>query len=787
MSKPKRATNIRRRFGATAFPLALKSGASTMALAPARVLVVFRARPSKAALTGILAQYKLVLDDGGDGQSPPPAGVTVTRAPQWFFLRTPNGAPIAPATVAALQSDNRFAMIAPVYHRNDVAGPRGFVGVLPGGFAVRLSVTAIPDLGRIFLALGLKIHEQRTKLLRPFTFLQTPDVVANAAHVLAPRLAEMLAGQAPQIVHEIVPLVSAMSAVDPSDSYYATVPAGDVEQVNHQWDMKRIRARDAWQNNVGIAGVRAYVIDEGIQQNHADFAVALAAGRVSQHNVDTGLGDPSGLAPNNNHGTQLAGIMAAGHDDAAPSTAGWAPGCTLVSLRGGTNASISPLSNAIIAAGINEAGASGSPSVVCLGVAAGDPNLFADNGMGGLVQTALGNNPDVVVCVAAGNWTVSADQAINYTSNGGAYFANVLICGATQQGTAVPSSPTTSTGDDVWKDFGGGANAGSRHGPEISVVAPGDALVTLNTPAGYTVGTSQGTSLAAAHVAGLALLVRSKEGASFNGAAVRHKIERTAAKADTWPYATSVAGAQNLTVGMWNDRMGFGRIDAAAVLVHDVDTDAADAGRTDVFVRGYPTDTGARPIPGGTDFWSSGDVVVSTNQNLLTVGPAAVGSAADLAFDAARAVVTSTQIPAPGGITAVPVYVFVRVGVTNAFVTTPAPARGVRVTAVICASATGFQYPIDWDGGGAANLHVVTTDDSPSTSYFTGPLAMGSVYIARLLIPTGSNFQSFSMNHGCCAVRVTATNDIQFSRAPNPSPGAQTQLNNIMQRNLSVV
>ncbi len=776
MSKPKRATLTRRRVATTPFPLTLRSGSSSLTIAPARVLVVFRARPSKTGLVTALAGYKLVLDDGGDGHAPPPPGLPITRTPQWVFARTRDGQAISQSTIAALQADRALTMVAPVYHRDDIEGARGLVAVLPRGFAIRLDVRERPDVGRIFQLLRLSVHEQRTRFLRPYTFLSTSDFVENAAHFAAPRLAQALAQLAPEIVHEILPLVSGMSAVDPSDSFYTTVPAGDAEQANKQWDMKRVGARYAWQNNVGITGVSGFIIDEGIQQNHADFAQAVAAGRLSQHNVDTGGVDAATFAPNSDHGTALAGIMTAGHDDGGQSTAGHASGATLVSLRGGSGGTIDPLTNAIIAAALNSAGTSGVPSVACIGIAAGDVR-FIDP----MVQSALTANPDLLVCVASGNFTASADQLINYTSGGGAYHPNLMICGATQQGTAVPNVPTANTGDDVWKDLGGAGDPGSRHGPEISVVAPGDALVTMTTPVGYAIGTLRlGTSFAAAHVAGLALLVRSKEGAAFNAASVRHKIERTSAKTYTQRYATTTTGATAITIGLFNEFMGYGRVDASAVLVHDVDVDAGDLGRADVYIRSYPTDGGARPIPGGQDFWSSGDVVISTDIALIPVGPTTSGSAADNAFTAARNAVTSNNIPAPGGITAVPVYVYVRVVNIG-----PGAARGIKVTAVTGACATGWVYPDNWDSATDA-IHVAAVNDG-GTEYFSGPLAAGAVYIARLLIPTGSNYTGFSMNHACCLTRVTSSSDIAFSRVMYMGSGAQPQFNNIMQRNLNIV
>src|SRR5262249_14047211 len=168
--------------------------------------------------------------------------------------------------------------------------------------------------------------------------------------------------------------------------------------------------------------------------------------------------------------------------------------------------------------------------------------------------------------------------------------------------------------------------------------------------------------------------------------------------------------------------------------------------------------------------------------SLIATGPLSANPTADTDFNNARNNITSTQIPAPGNVTAVAVYVFVRVMNLG-----PAPVRGIKITAVTCACATGWVYPDNWDHL-VDSIHVPAVDDSPSTSYFSGPLAVGDGYIARLVIPVGSNYSGFSgPPHACCLTRVTAANDIGFSRVTYSGGGAQPQFNNIMQRNLNIV
>ncbi len=805
MSKPKKRSKTpnRRIVAGAAFPATLQSANAMFTLSAARLYIVFRTRPNKATLAAALARYKLVLEDGGEGKNAPQVPVHVTRTPESFFVRNADSSPIPPATITALQADRAITMIAPVYARDGLPSPRSLQAALPHSVAVRFGTNIEPGSPKLVAALrelGLTLNEARSRPLHPFLLLEPTSVVTNPAHVAGPRLAQLFASLQPTIVYEWVSLVSTRAAVDPTDTLYKTIPAGDIENLGQQWDMKRVGARYAWGNNVG-AGVNIYLVDEGIQQGHADFATALAAGRVSQRNT-AGATDATTQPPNDDHGTAVAGVMFAGHNDGGTSTAGWASGANLISIRAGSGTTIPPVTNLTIQGAIAIAAGSGLPSVLTCRLDLTDP-IWLDPG----VQTALTNsaNADVLIVVPSGNWTAGV-QTIGYSTalpTPGALTPSLMVVGATDQGTAAPSSPAVSTADDIWKGTNGSGDPGSRHGPEVSVVAPGGSvkspIQTLTIAGtGYTTGT--GTSLAAAHVAGLAALVRSRQ-TTLTAPQVRRAIEHTAVKSWTGTTATQLTAPQSYvtsvtpgsatvlspigTVALWNEYMGCGRVDASAVLANDVQVDGADGGRADVYIRSYPADTGARNIPGGTDFWSSGDIIISTNAGLIATGAFTPGTGGDAQFQANVSTATNpmaTTIPAPGGHNSVPVYVFVRVVNLG-----PAEARGLRVTAVICASATGFVYPNDWDHV-TDTIHVTTLNDAPSSSYYPGPLPVNSVYIARLVIPANSDFTGFSGNHGCCAARVTAANDMFFANnLLSPGSGQMVQLNNIMQRNLTVV
>jgi hypothetical protein len=110
-----------------------------------------------------------------------------------------------------------------------------------------------------------------------------------------------------------------------------------------------------------------------------------------------------------------------------------------------------------------------------------------------------------------------------------------------------------------------GTTGGSNYGPEISVVAPGVDIPTtdIQGSAGFGAGDFitdfWGTSAATPHVAGLAALLISAN-STLRNVDVQRIIERTADKVGNLPYL--LWGAH----GLWNDEMGYGRINAYRAL-----------------------------------------------------------------------------------------------------------------------------------------------------------------------------------------------------------------------------
>jgi Subtilase family len=819
----------------TAFPRSLAMPGASTTLAPERVMLTFKEAPTESRLHSLLTGHHLVLDDGGNGTTPPTPRYPISRSAKSCFVRTHDATPIPVATIEALQAEHTIYAVAPVYRGASTSAP-SYAAVLPQGFVVRLAQgTEGLQLSTVTTALHslhLSVHQQRTRLLAPYAFLKTKDNVANASHVAAPKLAALLANERIEILYETVPLVSVVSSnPEPIDSYYKTNPAGDdyEEAPPFQWDMKRIGARYAWASTMGSSTVKLYLFDQvGIPVNptHPDFGVATNPGTITQVDADTGSKDTAGYVPsgtNADHGTQMAGIMIAGTGEAPPpvSMAGHAPSCPFTCLRADDTTGM--LTAATVASAMQLAIAAGGPLVLCMGIQAGaakDTSAMALVFPSTLVQTKLAATVaagNIVVCVASGP-AQAGDTAINYTFYGGVITPNLLICGGTSQGAvAVPSSKTTplaswpaDAGDDVWMDPATFSVGASRIGPELTVVAPAAAITTTTSPSGFVKG-QNGTSLATAHVAGIAAQAWSAQSA-LTAQQIVAKIVRTAAKTFSTPYTTTALTTvppftdppgqpvgSGTPFSMWNPQMGYGRVDASsAVLVTDAMlAEGVDTERAYMMCRSSPDDVGERPYSPAYPIWEYGDLFVANSTssfgaNLPNTGVTTSGSTDDNNFTSAVMAGDSTSIKidalgSAGTTTLIDNYVYVRVvNRTLPAGAVSAGARGIRITVTLAAPSTSFMYPNDFDGPTMAGLFAVS-DDSPSTSQFYGPLAPGEIYIARLKVPANTDLSGLGSLHVCALARVTAANDVAFARFSSQGSWESQNIANLMQRNLNIV
>lgn len=242
----------------------------------------------------------------------------------------------------------------------------------------------------------------------------------------------------------------------PNDPYYAS----------DQWGLPAIRAPQGWAYETGSSAVIIAIVDTGIDPGHPDLSGKLVAGR--------NIINPA-LPPNddNGHGTHVAGIAAASSNNGL-GVAGVSWGARLMPVKVLNSGGSGTFAN--LAAGIVWATDNGA-HVINLSVGSVNPSSLVENAI------AYAHAADVVIVAAAGN-----------TWGGGvlypARYDHVIAVSAT--------------------DPADGLAPFSAVGPEIDLAAPGDDILSTS-PGGFYLS-RDGTSQAAAYVAGLAAILRGMPG-----------------------------------------------------------------------------------------------------------------------------------------------------------------------------------------------------------------------------------------------------------------------------------
>ncbi|GIH29311.1 type VII secretion-associated serine protease [Acrocarpospora phusangensis] len=247
-----------------------------------------------------------------------------------------------------------------------------------------------------------------------------------------------------------------------------------------QWPLRAMDVRDAWQRSRG-AGVTVAVLDTGVDARHPDLT-----GVVAQGPDLTGAG-PAGSV---RHGTAMASLIAGrGHGPGrALGVLGVAPEAEILSVRvtlenddpRRADARISARTRLAVARGIRYAVDHGA-QVISMSLGGGEGSYEGSPAEEDAVRYALGKS--VVLIASAGNDGDGANRR-----NFPAGYPGVIAVGAVDE--RLRCAPFSNR-----HDF-------------LSVVAPGTGIVSADGPGSYVV--ADGTSSAAAFVAGIAALVRSR-------------------------------------------------------------------------------------------------------------------------------------------------------------------------------------------------------------------------------------------------------------------------------------
>ncbi len=302
----------------------------------------------------------------------------------------------------------------------------------------------------------------------------------------------------------------ARAAIVPNDPLYTS-----------QWALDKINAPAVWNVITGTPGVVIALIDSGVNTTHPDLAGQLWVnpGEIPGNGIDDDnngyiddvngwnfVGGNNNVGDDNGHGTQVAGVAGASTNNAV-GIAGMCWNCRLMIVKAMQAGGVANYSD--IAAAVNYAASKGAQVInLSLGGYADSTTLRA------AIEAA---SATAVIVGGAGNDNVS-------TPFYPAAYPSVLAVAATTIG-------------DTKASF-------SNYGSWVDVAAPGVAISTTLTGGDY--GTSEGTSLSAPLVAGVAGLIKSLH-TDWSPALVRAQIVHT-------------------TDAITETQIGSGRINAASAL-----------------------------------------------------------------------------------------------------------------------------------------------------------------------------------------------------------------------------
>lgn len=242
-----------------------------------------------------------------------------------------------------------------------------------------------------------------------------------------------------------------------------------------QWPVEKLRLVEAWQRYgprwAPPGGGRLAIIDTGIDPTHPEFSAPGKVTHCRSWSLAIGIAT-SGCLDDNSHGTHVAGIAAAlAHNGRG--IAGVAPDASLLILK-----AFGPTGHGFAA-----------DVAAAMAYAADHGAMVANYSFGLAVRSAAqaeavayAARRGVVQVAAAGN---EAEEPVTYPA---------------REPQVIGVSATTS--EDKLAPF-------SARGPGVELAAPGEGILSA-IPGTLVYGRMSGTSMAAPHVAGLAVLLRAR-------------------------------------------------------------------------------------------------------------------------------------------------------------------------------------------------------------------------------------------------------------------------------------
>lgn len=298
-----------------------------------------------------------------------------------------------------------------------------------------------------------------------------------------------------------------------------------------------IHTADAWDITKGDTCVTVAVFDSGIDEYHQEFVGTYF---TDAYNTSTGVeGDPY-----DRHGTNVAGIIAANHNQGR--IAGVAPNVKIMDLSASAFKDDGPnvfteLVQGFIYATLHEADV-----INCSWSKECNQGEYNSDLLISAINQAMSEGRNGKGCVVVFTAGIGARDTCDTP---GIYTPGALIVGAISKENGVCTESNYNVGLDV--------------------VAPAEHILTTDYDVRFPVDHTlyeyvNGTSISTAYVSGIAALVLSAA-PHLTGSQVVELIERSAQK--IYPEYYPYTHRDDCPHGYWNERMGYGLVDAYASLV----------------------------------------------------------------------------------------------------------------------------------------------------------------------------------------------------------------------------
>ena len=320
----------------------------------------------------------------------------------------------------------------------------------------------------------------------------------------------------PNYIEVIEPMEESVATIDEitASARVTTNTPNDYTGAYGQWGIDRISLPEAWNITTGSSTVIIGVMDSGIRSDHEDLSANIAASSYHKNCINDGT---SALSDQGGHGTQVSGVIAAvGNNSKGTVGACW--NIKLASLKvfsyNSTTANYSTSTNAFISA-ITYAK---TKSIPIINYSAGGGSHYTDE-----LAILLDYN-GLFIC-AAGNDGEEVTSSNYYPPS---YNTDNMI---------VVAKGSTNTNDALASD----SNYSSTY---VDLSAPGVNILTTDNDTTSSYIVTEGSSISAPYVTGVAALLKSKYPA-MKAETIKYYIEKNVDKKTTLTDKVASGGRLN--------------------------------------------------------------------------------------------------------------------------------------------------------------------------------------------------------------------------------------------------